>query len=215
MVFPPDGMTSLRAFIAIEIPTLVQQAIFASTSDLRRVLNTKCVRWVPVENLHLTLKFLGDISSANVNLISDMLATEAARVAPFSIEMSGLGSFPNPRRARVIWIGIHAQAALESLAHGIEAACVRLGYEAEERPFSPHLTIGRVKQPLSTAEQQTVRTALEQARVGNIGATHVKAVHLFKSELRTSGSIYTRLFSASLNSKLMFGSQTITNEVKL
>jgi 2'-5' RNA ligase len=189
-------MPSLRAFIAVEIPPSIQQAIFACAGELRRLLGPGIVRWVPAENLHLTLKFLGDISPANVNLLSNMLTTEAARFAPFPMRIRGLGSFPTPKRARVIWIGIHAPATLESLAHGIETACVRLGYEAGDRPFSPHLTIGRVKQPLSSAEQQTLRAALEGARVGELGVIQVEWIHLLKSELKPSGAEYTRLFSA-------------------
>ncbi|MEW5939899.1 MAG: RNA 2',3'-cyclic phosphodiesterase [Chloroflexota bacterium] len=191
-------MTSLRAFIAVEIPRSIQQAIHASAADLRGALAPGLVRWAAVENLHLTLKFLGDISPANVDLLSNMLTTEAARCAPFPMRVSGLGSFPTPKRARVIWIGIHAPAALESLAHGIETACVRLGYEAEERPFSPHLTIGRVKQPVPAAAQADLRAALERTRVGDLGVANVEAVHLFKSDLKPSGAEYTCLFSAPL-----------------
>jgi len=196
----PDGMTSLRAFIAVEIPSSIQQAIFACTDELQRMLGSSLVRWVAVKNLHLTLKFLGDVSPANVNMLSDMLTTEAAHTAPFSLRISGLGSYPTPRRARVIWVGINAPAALLALQRGIESASARLGYETEERSFSPHLTIGRVKQPLSAADQQTVRLALERTQVGDIGEVEVDAVHLFKSDLKPSGSVYTRLVSAPLKS---------------
>jgi 2'-5' RNA ligase len=193
-------MTSLRAFIAVEIPSSIQQAIFACTGDLQRALGPSLVRWVPVENLHLTLKFLGDVSPANVDLLSDMLTAEAAHSAPFSLRLNGLGSYPTPRRARVIWVGIDAPAALLALQRAIESAAARLGYETEERPFSPHLTIGRVKQPLSAANQQTVRLALERTQVGDLGTAEVEAVHLYKSDLKPSGSVYTRLFSAPLKS---------------
>ena len=193
-------MTSLRAFIAVEIPSSIQQAIFACTDELQRMFGSSLVRWVAVKNLHLTLKFLGDVSPANVNMLSDMLTTEAAHTAPFSLHISGLGSYPTPRRARVIWVGINAPAALLALQRGIESASARLGYETEERSFSPHLTIGRVKQPLSAADQQTVRLALERTQVGDIGEVEVDAVHLFKSDLKPSGSVYTRLVSAPLKS---------------
>ena len=191
-------MTPLRAFIAIEIPPSIQQAIHANTADLRRALGPNWVKWVPAQNLHLTLKFLGDISSANVPLLSDMLTTEATRLAPFPLRVSGLGSFPNPKRARVIWLGLHAPAALTALVRGIEAACVRLGYEAEERPFSPHLTIGRVKQPIPAEAQSAVASALERTQIGDLGVATVDALHLFKSDLKPSGAVYTKIFSAPL-----------------
>jgi 2'-5' RNA ligase len=191
-------MTLLRVFIAVEIPLSIRQAIQEQTESLRAALGGGLVRWVPVENMHLTLKFIGDISPANVDMLAQMLTAEAQTCPPFSMEVRGLGSFPTPRRARVIWIGIHAPAALASLQRGIEAAVTRLGYEAETRPFSPHLTLGRVRQQVSASDQQKVRAALEQTSVGALGTAEVTAVHLFKSDLKPSGAEYTCLFSAPL-----------------
>lgn len=190
-------MSLLRVFIAVDIPLPIRQAIRDQTSSLRAALGT-IVRWVPLENLHLTLKFIGDISPANVDMLKNMLVSETKDCAPFPLEVGGLGSFPTPRRARVIWIGIHAPAALASLQRGIESAAARLGYEEEARPFSPHLTIGRVKQPIGAAEQQKVRAALERTEVGALGIAEVTAIHLYKSDLKSSGAEYTRLFSAPL-----------------
>jgi len=191
-------MASLRAFIAIEISPSIQQAIQASLANLRRALGPKLVKWIPSENLHLTIKFLGDISPTGVTKLTDMLTAEAARSESFSIHVHGLGSFPNPKRARVIWIGLDAPASLTSLASGIEAACVRLGYDAEARPFSPHLTVGRVKEPLSADARRAVTAALEQTQVGDLGMAIIDSVHLFKSDLKPTGAEYTRLFSALL-----------------
>jgi 2'-5' RNA ligase len=190
-------MTILRVFIAVEIPLPIRQAIFNQTESLRAALGS-IVRWVPIENMHLTLNFLGDVSPANVDMFSHMLTTEAKACAPFEMQIGELGSFPTPRRARVIWIGIQAPAALTSLQRGLESAAARLGYEAETRPFSPHLTIGRVKQQVGPSEQQKVRAALEKTQVGALGTANVTAVHLFKSDLKPSGAEYTCLFSAPL-----------------
>lgn len=190
-------MTPSRVFIAIEIPLPIRQAIHAQTESLRAALGRGLVRWVPVENMHLTLKFIGDVSPAQLDALAQMTTAEAA-CAPFSMEVGGLGSFPTPRRARVIWIGIHAPAALTSLQRGLESAAARLGCEAEERPFSPHLTIGRVKQPVSAGDRQKVHAALEETRLGPLGRADVTAVHLFKSDLKPSGAEYTCLFSAPL-----------------
>ena len=191
-------MTLLRAFIAIEIPPSIQKEIFAQTESLRKALGTALVRWVPTENLHLTLKFIGDVSPANVDLLAQALTAEAATCAPFPMQVSGLGSFPNPKRARVLWVGLHAPAALESLQRGIDSATARLGYPSEERPFSPHLTIGRVKQQVSATDQQVIRAALERTTIGDLGTAEITSVHLFKSDLKPGGSVYTRLFSAPL-----------------
>jgi len=193
-------MSLLRAFIAVEIPSEIHKAIESKTALLRAALDASLVRWVPTDNVHLTLKFLGDVSPANVEMLSQMLSVEVGQHATFALKFGGLGSFPNPRRPRVIWIGIQAPAGLEALQHGIEAAAATLGYPSEERPFSPHLTIGRVKQNVSSAGVQKIRSALEQTKVGALGTAQVSAVHLFKSDLKPSGAVYTRLFSATLKS---------------
>ncbi|MBN1450884.1 MAG: RNA 2',3'-cyclic phosphodiesterase [Anaerolineales bacterium] len=191
-------MSLLRAFIAVEIPPEIHQAIESETAPLRVALDASLVRWVPTDNIHLTLKFLGDVSPANVEMLSQMLSMEVSQHSTFVLKFGGLGAFPNPKRPRVIWIGIQAPAGLEALQHGIEAAAATLGYPSEERPFSPHLTIGRIKQNAGSAGVQKIRNALEQTKVGALGTTQVSAVHLLKSDLKPSGAVYTRLFSAPL-----------------
>jgi len=108
----------------------------------------------PTENMHLTLKFLGDISPENVNLLTQMLRAEAEFCRSFDMQIGGLASFPNLKRPRVIYIGIQAPVVLEALYNGIESASRRLGYESDERSFSPHLTIGRAKQNISVSDSR-------------------------------------------------------------
>jgi 2'-5' RNA ligase len=190
-------MNLLRAFVAIEIPLEVREAVCKAVSPLQKGLGP-VVRWVPRENMHLTLKFLGDVSPTNVELLSQMLQAEADLFRCFDLRLSGLSSFPNLKRPRVIYIGIQAPATLEALQRGIESTSRRLGYESEERGFSPHLTIGRVKQSATATEQQAIRHALEGARIDVLGTARVDSVHLYKSDLKPGGSVYTRLFSAPL-----------------
>jgi 2'-5' RNA ligase len=190
-------MSLLRAFIAVEIPLEVRQGVCHATSDLQKKVGS-LVRWVPMENMHLTLKFLGDISPANVEILTQMLQAETDLFNCFDLDLDGLGSFPNLKRPRVIYIGIQAPASLKTLQRGIESASRRLGYESEERGFSPHLTIGRVKQNVTATEQQTIRRALEETRIDSLGTARVHSVHLYKSDLKPTGSVYTRLFSAPL-----------------
>jgi RNA 2',3'-cyclic 3'-phosphodiesterase len=199
-------MSLLRTFIAVEIPPQMQKTIQQQTEPLRKKVGSSLVRWVPEQNLHLTLQFLGDISPANVDLLTQMLRAEADSCPSFEIELSGLGSFPNLRSPRVIYIGIQApacpepgrRAELEALYHGIQSASARLGYESESRPFSPHLTIGRVRQNVSSSEQQKIRRALEETKIDSLGIARVDSVHLYKSDLKPTGSVYTRLYSAPL-----------------
>jgi 2'-5' RNA ligase len=198
-------MSLLRAFIAVEIPLVIRQTVHNVTSNLRKGTGA-LIRWVPTENIHLTLKFLGDISPANVDMLTQMMRAEADHFNCFELHLIGLGSFPSPKRPRVIYIGIQAPAGLVALHRGIESASRRLGYESEERGFSPHLTIGRVKQNVTTSEQQTIRRALEETKFDSLGTAKVDSVHLYKSDLKPTGSVYTRLFSAPLNNpKLSHG----------
>lgn len=195
-------MSLLRAFIALEIPAKVQKDIYHATSILRSGVGS-LIRWVPAENMHLTLKFLGDISPANVEFLTQMIRTEADAYHCFEIRLTGLGTFPNSKRPRVIYIGIQAPTELESLQHGIESAARRLGYESDPnvgRSFSPHLTIGRVKHVLriSTADQQNIRRTLEETKIDSLGTARVDSVNLYKSDLKPTGSVYTKLFSALL-----------------
>ena len=190
-------MSMLRAFIAVEIPAEIQQNVYKQTTNFRRSIDS-LIRWVPAENMHLTLKFLGDVSPSSVEFLTQMLRNEAEAVPCFNIHLTGLGSFPSLRRPRLIYIGIQAPAALEALQRGIDAASHRLGYPSEERPFSAHLTLGRVKQNVGAADQQKIRRTLESTQVDVLGSARVDSVHLFKSELKPSGSVYTRLYSAPL-----------------
>jgi 2'-5' RNA ligase len=194
-------MSLLRAFIAVEISPEIHKAIENKTAPLRAALDSSLVRWVPTDNIHLTLKFLGDVSPTNVKMLSQMLSVEVSQHASFTLKFGGLGAFPNPGRPRVIWIGIQAPAELEALQHGIEAAAATLGYPTEKRSFSPHLTVGRVKQKIGSAGMQKIRAALEETQVGSLGTAWVNAVHLFKSDLKSTGAVYTRLFSTPLKNE--------------
>jgi RNA 2',3'-cyclic 3'-phosphodiesterase len=190
-------MSMLRAFIAVEIPAEIQQKIHRETSNLRKGIDS-LVRWVPPQNMHLTLKFLGDVSPNSLEFIKQMLRTEAETIACFDIHLAGLGAFPNLKRPRVLYVGIQAPAALDALARAIDSASRRLGYEPEERPFSAHLTLGRVRQNANAAEQMQIRRTIEGTQVDLLGTAKVDSVHLFKSDLNPGGSVYTRLYSAPL-----------------
>jgi len=190
-------MSMLRAFIAVEISGEIQQKIHRETSNLRKGI-ANLVRWVPAQNMHLTLKFLGDVSPSSVEFIQQMLRTEAGNISCFDIHLAGLGVFPNLKRPRVLYVGVQAPAALQALARGIESASSRLGYEPEERPFSAHLTLGRVRQNVNATEQQQIRRAIEGTQVDLLGTARVDSVHLYKSDLNPGGSVYTRLYSAPL-----------------
>jgi RNA 2',3'-cyclic 3'-phosphodiesterase len=190
----------LRSFIAVEVPAEIQNEIAHSLASLQKTLPKPLVRWVAPHNVHLTLKFLGDVSPANLDRMANALRLEAEGHGPFSMSVGGLGAFPSSRRARVIWIGLQAPPSLLALQRGVEAASASLGYATENRPFSPHLTVGRVGQNVTVTDLQKIRTALEGTKVGNLGTVNVDAIHIFKSDLRPGGSVYTHLFALPMKS---------------
>jgi len=190
-------MILLRAFIAIEIPEEIKTQIGSQTAGLRQMVG-RSVRWVSLENIHLTLKFLGDISPANIEFLTQALKTEVSQYLSFEINMDHLGAFPNLRRPRVIWIGLDAPADLARLHHSLETAAARLGYASDDKPFSPHLTIGRIRDRLSAQEAQSLREALENTKIGSLGKFVVKSVNLFQSELKPAGPVYTCISTAAL-----------------
>ncbi len=194
-------MNHLRAFIALELPPPLQRAIEKQTFRLRQATGDEAIRWIPAHNLHLTLKFLGNIATSHLDFLKQMLVQAANLHSPFDLQIGGIGSFPNSKLPRVLWVGIHAPPELAALQKTIEAGAVRLGYERDDRPFSPHLTLGRVRQRIDAASLRKIRAALEGIQIGSIGAARIDSVHLFRSELRHEGSVYTKLFSAPLSMK--------------
>lgn len=191
-------MSLLRAFIAVEIPRAIQLAIQQATSPLRNELGSH-VRWTPPENIHLTLKFLGDISPASADDLTRAIGVAVETIPAFDIHVGGFGSFPNFKRARVLWVGTQPPTELDALYREVESACGRLGFAPESRGFSPHLTIARVKEDGSAADRNKIFRLLEATTIDVLGAVRVDSAHLFKSELKPSGVVYTKLFSAPLN----------------
>ena len=190
----------LRSFIAIELPAGIQAAIAGSTAGLQKALPKPLVRWIAPKNLHLTLKFLGDVSPANLERLAEALGLESIRHEKFSLSVGGLGAFPTSRRPRVVWIGLEAPTTLTGIQRAVEAVSSRMGYPTEDRPFSPHLTIGRVGQDVSAADLKRVSSAIEGTTVGPLGTVSVDAIHIFKSDLQPGGSVYTHLYAMPLKS---------------
>jgi 2'-5' RNA ligase len=191
-------MTVLRAFIAVDLSPEILAKLERITTDLRREIGDEAVRWVPSENIHLTLKFLGDVSLNNLTLLTDALRAEVAGHKRFGMSVGGLGAFPKASNARVIWVGVEAPDALVHIQRGLESQMARLGYEPEGRPFTAHLTLGRVSRNAHLEDIRKIGAVLGRVKVGFLGMTPVQAVHLYRSDLRPGGSIYTRIFTAPL-----------------
>ncbi|MBN2387110.1 MAG: RNA 2',3'-cyclic phosphodiesterase [Anaerolineales bacterium] len=189
----PEPNDQVRAFIAIELPANLQQAIASATAGLQEALPRPLVRWVATQNVHLTIKFLGDVAPGNLERLAEALGDEAAAHHPFEASVGKLGAFPNPRRPRVIWVGLEAPASLLSLQRGVEAVCARMGFPAEAQRFHPHLTLGRLTKLVTAPDLERVQTALGKTEVGLLGKLNVNSIQIFKSDLKPGGPIYSRL----------------------
>lgn len=191
-------MSVLRAFIAIALPPEIHHDLDNLIKDLKSRMPHAPIRWVQAQNIHLTIKFLGNVSVANQDLLISSLTSEASRHTTFELSVGKLGVFPSIHHPKVIWVGIEAPDELYALHRGVESEMARLGYAPEERLFSPHLTLGRVSRNASSEEFQQISHALSQCKVGFLGALRVHSLELFRSDLKPSGAVYTRLISAPL-----------------
>lgn len=181
-------MPRIRMFIAIELPSDIQQRIATVVLDAASVGSR--VKWVETNNLHLTLKFLGGVEETMLSDVQNALTDVATQSQQFTMVMRGVGGFPNFKRPRVLWVGVDAPQALLDLQSRIENAFQQLGFERERRAFHPHITIGRVKAPqgISAVVQRLSKYENEM-----FGELHVQQITLMRSDLTPQGPIYTPL----------------------
>jgi 2'-5' RNA ligase len=183
---------TIRTFIAVELPQEIHDKLKQLQDDLKASMPD--VRWTKYGNVHLTLKFLGDVQISRIDAISETLRGIARQFSPFTISLTGIGAFPNSRRPRVVWVGLEKGGdKLIKIAESIEASMRKLGFPREKRKFSPHLTVGRVRR---LTNPSAMTQALERSVVGKIGEFVVQRVSLIRSQLDPAGSIYTILTEA-------------------
>lgn len=145
----------MRLFVAMDLPAGVKDELARAIGVLRPAV--PAARWVPRENLHLTLKFVGEVPDERLSAISAAVAEVAGGFVDFSTHLEGIGSFPSPRRARVLWVGLADPAGgIAALAVGLDEAFAPLGVAREARPFTPHLTLARFRTPTLLAAQPEV-----------------------------------------------------------
>ena len=172
----------------------MRAALGAAIERLRKVAPD--VAWVAPANLHLTLKFLGQVDARRLEEIAAGLRGAAAGLTAFDAVMAGLGAFPSASRPRVVWAGVAGGApGLTELAGRVERACAALGFPPETRPFSPHITLGRVRAPRRDAR---LADLLAAAARDEFGRSRVEGLALMESELSRRGARYTERASARL-----------------
>ena len=179
-------METQRLFIAVEVPARLKEIARNLQDDMRRF---QCrVSWSRPEGMHLTLKFLGDVDIDSIEGICCALEGELKKYEPFNIASSSPGYFGG-KKPRVFWLGFQLSEALTALQNGVDTAMERCGFERERRAFHPHLTLGRVKDPIGTVD---LIEYIKGAELPAINFT-VNEVILFQSELHPRGAKYTRI----------------------
>jgi 2'-5' RNA ligase len=184
------ALTQIRAFIAIPVDENVRDLASSIVKDLATA--GADVKWVEPENLHLTLKFLGNISADMVDQISTVIEEATAQMNQFEVTIDGIGGFPGGKKSlRVIWLGVNDKSGLmEKISLAIEQGCKKLGFMSEERGFKPHLTIGRVRQ--GSQNLSKLRAAISSVEFNPLKLS-IDRVNLMRSELSPRGPTYTVL----------------------
>ena len=177
----------IRTFIAVEIAAPVREQLVTLQETLREAAGE--VKWVEPQNLHLTLKFLGEVDETELYAVCKSAQQAVADTAAFTMQVAGVGAFPDPRRPRVIWAGIREGADELIFLHDLlEEEFRSHGYPREDRAFTPHLTLGRARQPKPTPQ---LARAFEELADWDGGATLVREILIMSSQLTPSGPIYT------------------------
>lgn len=202
-----DSQT-IRSFIAIELPPAVRALLMTIQEELRESLGgtAGAIKWVRPEGIHLTLQFLGDVRQGQIGEITQGIERACAGVGPFSLKLHRLGVFPNPRRPRIVWVGLdgtpHDVNRLNKLQSAITAQIEPLDF-MPDNSFKPHLTLGRVRDTASSRELQDIANAFMDPDSQPMFETtfELRSVSLMKSDLHPSGAVYTQIAHVELGSE--------------
>lgn len=181
----------IRSFIAIDLPEPVRHRLERYIRDLKSLRLD--ARFTRASALHLTLRFLGNIDETQVEPLSRTLARSVEGFAPFALRLKGLGTFPTLSRPRVLWVGIDESRELAQLHSAIGRETARLGFSPGGRRFRPHLTLARFRSPRGS---EALQSRIDASHDWDNLSFDVDAVHLFRSDLKPTGAVYTKLYSA-------------------
>jgi 2'-5' RNA ligase len=191
-------MEEVRCFIAIELPDGVKRGLRELQAQLKAESSAP-VKWVEPENIHLTLKFLGNVASGRIDEIAQAMKEAVRGTPPFSLEVKELGVFPNPRRVQIVWVGVSGETEkLATLQKRIESGLAKLGFAPENRRFTPHLTLARLRDRATPQEREKLGQLIAETEFAAAQSFSVDSVKLIKSQLTREGPIYSQLSSAEL-----------------
>ena len=189
----------LRLFVAVTLPSEAREAI-ARLIHALRAADVSGVRLVDPDGVHLTLKFLGNVDSSRVPTLTDALDAVGKGSVPFALHLRDVGVFPDRRSPRVPWAGVSGDTdALAALARRVDDACANMGFPREQRPFSPHLTLARLRDRASADERRRAGTVLADIGLPPAESFAVEAFHLIRSTLTPSGPLYDTVHTVTLN----------------
>jgi 2'-5' RNA ligase len=185
----------IRTFVAIELPSQIKAALSQLQGNLRTSKNAS-VKWVNPEGIHLTLKFLGNIDEAEVPALTKALSEAVRGVAPFSLQLGDPGAFPGNQAPRVVWVGVEGEIELLLTLHNnVDRVLTPLGFPPEKRAFSPHLTLGRVREEASPGERRRLGENIASLKTEAKLSFKVESLSLMRSKLTREGALYSRLAS--------------------
>jgi 2'-5' RNA ligase len=188
----------IRSFIAIELPPAVKQEL----TELENILKKRCpqvIRWVDPQGIHLTLKFLGDVDSDRMDEVNMAIDEATQGMSPFSLVLQEIGAFPNLNKVNIIWVGAKGDLdILASLQKQVESNMEQLDFPREDRTFTPHMTLGRVRDYAKPDDRKKIGQVLSDTTFVSSQTIKVDSVNLIKSVLTPSGAIYTRLYASIL-----------------
>jgi len=196
---PHDAL--IRTFLAVELPRPCKTRLASLEGEFAGL--APILKWVPSDLVHITVKFLGGVPQSRLAIVEEGAAAAASRVQPFSLQLSGLGAFPNERAPRVIWVGLAVDRGYEALRHlfqNVEDELAIRGFEREERRYSPHLTLARTRDQVAPAERRRLGETLSgvQTWYRTNERFEVGALVVMRSDLARSGPIYTPLATLPL-----------------
>ncbi len=195
MTGPAD---TVRVFVAVGLSPEARQQLIDVVARIRREIPDG-IQWADPSGMHLTLKFLGNIPSSNVPPLAECVERFVGEYGPFSLALSGLGMFPNRRAPRVLWAAVESDLdALSQLQLAAEGSITALGYPPEERPFRPHITLGRPRRTISDGQRARIAEVMSAVQPPEPVSWQVESVEVMRSELHPSGARYTVLSSAPL-----------------
>jgi len=188
----------VRCFIAIGLTDEIKAGLEQLQSQLKSGGQTS-IKWVDPYSIHLTLKFLGGVDGDKISPITAAMAEAVQGVAPFRLEVKGLGAFPNLRRVQVVWVGVGGEVdKLAYLQQRLESSLAGLGFTPENRRFTPHLTLARVRDRASSGEREGLGELITGTKFETAYSFPVEEVSLMKSQLTREGAIYSRISAAAL-----------------